>query len=132
MPEGFLSSEEYDEQAHKLYNDGDYEGALEMLMGAACSAQSIRDKTNCRLLMAKICLRAGKANLALPIAEEINELVNSLSLDKWESPIWVAEVTDTLYQCMSASDDFDEYKAKELLTKICTTDITKAMQYSSD
>ena len=31
MPEGFLSSEEYDEAAHKLYNDGDYEGALEML-----------------------------------------------------------------------------------------------------
>jgi Flp pilus assembly protein TadD len=31
MPERFLSSEEYDEQAHKLYNDGDYEGALEML-----------------------------------------------------------------------------------------------------
>ena len=31
MPEGFLSSEEYDEQAHQLYNDGDYEGALEML-----------------------------------------------------------------------------------------------------
>jgi Flp pilus assembly protein TadD len=31
MPDGFLSSEEYDEQAHKLYNDGDYDGALEML-----------------------------------------------------------------------------------------------------
>jgi Flp pilus assembly protein TadD len=31
MAERFLSSEEYDEQAHKLYNDGDYEGALEML-----------------------------------------------------------------------------------------------------
>ena len=31
MPEGFLSSEEYDEQAHQLYNQGDYEGALEML-----------------------------------------------------------------------------------------------------
>ncbi len=31
MPERFLSSEEYDEQAHKLYNDGDYDGALEML-----------------------------------------------------------------------------------------------------
>ena len=27
----FLSSEEYDEQAHKLYNDGDFDGALEML-----------------------------------------------------------------------------------------------------
>ncbi len=31
MPERFLSSEEYDEEAHKLYNDGDYDGALELL-----------------------------------------------------------------------------------------------------
>jgi Flp pilus assembly protein TadD len=31
MPERFLSSEEYDEQAHRLYNEGDYDGALEML-----------------------------------------------------------------------------------------------------
>ena len=31
MPERFLSSEEYDEQAHKLYNDGDYDGALKIL-----------------------------------------------------------------------------------------------------
>lgn len=31
MPEGFLSSEEYDEQAHRLYDVGDYDGALEML-----------------------------------------------------------------------------------------------------
>ena len=31
MPDRFLSSEEYDEQAHKLYNDGDYDGALKML-----------------------------------------------------------------------------------------------------
>lgn len=31
MPDRFLSSEEYDEQAHKLYDDGDYDGALEML-----------------------------------------------------------------------------------------------------
>ena len=31
MPERFLNPDEYDEQAHDLYNDGDYEGALEML-----------------------------------------------------------------------------------------------------
>ncbi|WP_405283507.1 tetratricopeptide repeat protein [Gaopeijia maritima] len=31
MTEGFLSSEEYDEQAHRLYDVGDYDGALEML-----------------------------------------------------------------------------------------------------
>lgn len=31
MSEAFLSSEEYDEQAHRLYDIGDYDGALEML-----------------------------------------------------------------------------------------------------
>ena len=31
MTERLLSSEEYDERAHELHNDGDYEGALEML-----------------------------------------------------------------------------------------------------
>ena len=31
MADRFLSSEEYDEQAHQLYNSGDYEGALQML-----------------------------------------------------------------------------------------------------
>ena len=29
MPERFLGSEEYDEQAHKLYSDGNYDGALQ-------------------------------------------------------------------------------------------------------
>ncbi len=31
MPPRFLSPEEYDEQAHRLYNEGDYDGALEIL-----------------------------------------------------------------------------------------------------
>lgn len=31
MPTPFLSSEDYDERAHRLYNDGDYEAALEIL-----------------------------------------------------------------------------------------------------
>lgn len=31
MAEPFLSSEEYDERAHQLYNDGDYDGALAVL-----------------------------------------------------------------------------------------------------
>lgn len=31
MPTSFLSSEEYDERAHQLYNDGDYDGALAVL-----------------------------------------------------------------------------------------------------
>ena len=32
MPDPFLSSEEYDDKAHRLYVEGDYDGALAMLM----------------------------------------------------------------------------------------------------
>lgn len=31
MPQEFLSSEEYDEQAHRLYDNGDFDGALDVL-----------------------------------------------------------------------------------------------------
>lgn len=31
MPSPFLSSEEYDERAHQLYNEGNYDDALSML-----------------------------------------------------------------------------------------------------
>ena len=31
MPSPFLSSEEYDERAHQLYNEGNYDAALDVL-----------------------------------------------------------------------------------------------------
>ena len=103
--------------------------ALEQLLGAACSAQSLREKTNFRLLTAKLCLEADRPDLARPIAEELHTLIGELGLERWESPIWVAEVLDTLYQCLivDGAADEDLYRASELLTKICTLDVTKAM-----
>jgi len=107
--------------------------ALEQLLGASCSAQSIREKTNFRLLMARLCLRASRADLARPIMEEINTLIDELGLVRWESPIWIAEALGTLYQCLTAegSSDDDQYRAGDILTRLCTLDVTKAMEYSN-
>ncbi len=107
--------------------------ALEQLLGASCSAQSIREKTNFRLLMARLCLKASRPDLARPIVEELNTLIEELGLDRWESPIWIAEALGTLYQCLTAqgSSDDDQYRAQEILTRLCTLDVTKAMEYSS-
>jgi len=106
--------------------------ALEQLLGASCSAQSIREKTNYRLLTAKLCLEAERPDLARPIAEELNTMIGELQLDRWESPIWIAEVLDTLYQCLTAEGAADEdlYQARDLLTKICTLDVTRAMEHN--
>lgn len=121
------------QSALKKMKETDLENALDFLLGAACSAQSIREKTNCRLLIVKLCIRAGKAQIAKPIAEEIHTLMDELQLARWESPAWVAEVIDSLYQCLTAPDatEDDIYRAQnELRKKICTIDVTKALKYS--
>ncbi|MCD4721628.1 MAG: type VI secretion system protein TssA [Desulfobacula sp.] len=107
--------------------------ALEQLLGASCSAQSIREKTNFRLLMARLCLKAGRPDLARPIMEELNTLIDELALERWESPIWIAEALGTLYQCLTAegASGGDQDRANEILTRLCTLDVTKAMEYSN-
>ena len=120
----------WDEALARLKNSG-IKTALEYLLGASCSAQSVRETSNFRLLTAKLCLKAGRADLARPIVERINTLVEELELVKWESPIWIADVLDTLYQCLTTEDaSEDDYtRAAELLIKICTLDVTKAMEH---
>jgi type VI secretion system protein ImpA len=107
--------------------------AVESLLGAACSAQSPREETNYHILIAKLCLQANRTDLAYPLAEHIYAQMEELQLERWESPIWIAEVLDILYRCLiadGASDD-DQHRAKDILKKICTKDITKAMKLKS-
>jgi len=68
------------------------------------------------------------------VIEELHALIEQLGLEQWESPLWIAEILDAYYECLtaegaSASDD-DLFKANsELFQKLCTKDITKAMKY---
>ncbi len=107
--------------------------ALEQLLGASCTAQSVREETNFRLLMAKLCLKAGRHDLARPIAEKLNTMMEELQLSRWESPIWIAEVLDILIQCLTyeGAPDDDIYRSRELLMRLCTLDVTKAMEHMS-
>ena len=101
--------------------------ALEQLMGAAYTATSPRQKSRYRLLMARLCLKADRPDLARPLIEELNSLLEELNLVRWESPIWIAEVLDTLRQCIVTVEP-DSDRAYELLKRICTLDVTKALR----
>lgn len=106
--------------------------ALGKLLDASCRAPSVRQKNRYRLLMAKTCLRAGRADLARPIVEELHALIEELNLEQWESPLWIAEILDAYYKCLTAegSSDEDLYKANnELFQRLCTKDITRAITY---
>ena len=106
--------------------------ALTKLLNAASSATSIRQKSRYRLLIVRLCLRAGKPQLARPVIEELHTLIEELNLEQWESPMWIAEVLDAYYQVLTAEGTSDEDYNKanyELYPRICTKDITKAMKY---
>jgi type VI secretion system protein ImpA len=121
------------QEAQAILKTSGINSAVELLLGAACSSQSPREETNYHILIAKLCLQANRTDLANPLAEHIYAQMEELQLERWESPIWIAEVLDILYRCLiadGASDD-DRDRAKEILKKICTKDITKAMKLKS-
>ena len=119
------------DSALNILKVGDIKKALGQLLSAACAAPSVRERHRYRLLMAKLCLKAGRPDLARPIVEELHVFINELNLERWESPLWIAEVLDALYQCLTSGEPMDDdmQRARELFRKLCTTDVTKAMIY---
>jgi type VI secretion system protein ImpA len=119
------------ESALKMLKASGINKALGLLLEASCSSPSVRQRDRFRLLMAKICLKAGRPDLARPIAEKLHASIEELQLERWESPIWIAEVIDALYRCLTAGepDDEDLARANELFQRLCTSDVTKAIGY---
>lgn len=117
------------EDSLKKLRDGGIKKALDQLYTASCSMPSIREKNRFRLLMAKLCLKAERPDIARPIVEELYALIGELQLTRWESPMWIAEVLTALYQCLTSGTptDDDLQRSREIFKNICTTDITKAI-----
>jgi type VI secretion system protein ImpA len=130
--EVFLEKAVWEEALQGMKSSG-LKQTLGQLLSAANSAPSVRERNRYRLLMARLCLTAGKPELARPIAEELHALIEELHLERWESPLWIAEVLDALYQCLTQGEpsDDDIIRAKGLFQRLCVTDITKALTYKS-
>ncbi len=118
-------------QALQALNSSGIRIALGQILAASCSAPSVREQNRYRLLMAKLCLEAKRPDLARPIVEQLHAVIEELHLERWESPIWIAEVLDAYYQCLMAGEPSDEdaERAKALFQRLCTTDVTKAIAY---
>lgn len=103
--------------------------ALNLLLAAAGSQPSERGRSRYRFLVAKLCLRAGRPDLAKPIVEQLYAMITEFHLENWESPYWIAEIMESLYQCLVSAEyaDEDPARAQELFRKICTMDVTKAL-----
>jgi type VI secretion system protein ImpA len=135
MPSGTLTDSEPHEQAlwqkaNEMLNASGIKAALQQLFVASNTAPSVRERNRYRLLMARLCLKADRTDLARPILEELHTLIEELNLERWESPNWIADVFEALYKCLKEGDGTeDPTRVDELFRKMCTLDVTKAMIY---
>jgi type VI secretion system protein ImpA len=135
MPSGTLSDSAAHEnvlwqKANELLNTSGIKAGLQQLLVASTTAPSVRQRNRYRLLMARLCLKADRPDLAKPILEELYALIEELNLERWESPNWIANVLEALYKCLTVGDaNEDPSRAEELFRKMCTLDVTKAMLY---
>jgi len=119
------------EAALKMTSEGGFREALNRLLSFSNSQPSERGRNRYRFLVAKLCLQAERPDLALPIVEQLHATITELQLERWESPLWIAEVLEALYQCLMSGEPGDENCARgnELFRRICTLDVTKALAY---
>jgi type VI secretion system protein ImpA len=119
------------DEAHRILESGRFKEALDVLLGASHHAPSERERNRFRLLMVQLCLKAGRPDVARPIIEALNTLIDELHLEQWESPLWIAEVLEAYYNCLQGDDspDDDVAKSGELFNRICGLDATKAIAF---
>lgn len=116
-------------EAVRITQVGSLKDALNLLLAAAGSQPSERGRSRYRFLVAKLCLRAGRPDLAKPIVEQLYGMITEFHLENWESPTWIAEIMESLYQCLISAEfaNDDPARAEELFRVICTMDVTKAL-----
>ncbi len=119
------------EEALGILEDGGFKSALDRLLSICNSQPSERGRSRYSLLVAKLCLKAARPDLARPIMEQLHTRITDLQLEKWESPLWIAEVLDALYQCLMSGEpsDDDMARAGDLFRRICTFNVTQALNY---
>lgn len=117
------------QRAVQKLGQGRLKEAMDQMLSAAALAPSTREKNRYLLLLAKLCLKAERVDLARPIAEELHNKVETLNLGQWEHPCWIAEVVETLYRCLAAVDEGGTDRARELFQKLCLLNVTKAAAY---
>ena len=119
------------EEALRRTAEGRFREALDWLLSISNSQPSERGRNRYRFMVAKLCLRAERPDLALPIVEQLHATIAELQLERWESPLWIAEVLEALYQCLMSGEPADENisRGNELFKRICTMDVTKAIVY---
>ena len=103
---------------------------IEMLMGALAREKTARARFLRRTQVSRMMVEAGLETIAVPILEELLELVERHNLAEWESGELVAEPMALLHRCMDkvpAEVVKGPHTQASLYPRICSLDPLQAM-----
>jgi type VI secretion system protein ImpA len=114
------------ERARELGRVGKPERAVELLMAEAAQERSARGRFLRRTQAAALLVESGKETVALPILEQISDLIDQHTLEGWEEAGTIAEPLGLLYRCRIAEGN--GAAAYALYERICRLDPMLALR----
>ena len=99
--------------------------ATQLVLKRFASLSSKRDRFRCRLALAKLCLEGGRADLAVPQLESLDEEARKLGVEEWEPEV-AAELARALWTCYRTSPTPE--RAEAHFARLCRLDPAAAIQ----
>jgi len=111
-------------EARKMVARKNFPEAAALLQKESRTAVNRRDRFLGRLYLAKLCAEAGRADLALPQLEGLDEEGRKFALEEWE-PSLALEIARELWRCHKGSATPE--KAVEYYGRLCRLDLGAAL-----
>ncbi len=120
-------------EAHRLFSNGELNKGLALFTNGIARESRQRRQFLWKLEMARLCVDAGKPQLALPLLTLLDEQIRRFSLEEWEPELSLA-VVQQLFKCrqklaaaMSERPPDVERQLGELYQRICRIDVNAAL-----
>jgi type VI secretion system protein VasJ len=128
--EGFAAALQ---DAKKLVRQKKFGEAIGLLEKGAQRAERLDDRVAWKLEVARLCMNAGRDEMALAQLEALDEELRGSTIDQWDPPL-CAEVLKALLLCrrkVAAATEpgpAEVARARELMGRLCRVDLMAALE----
>jgi type VI secretion system protein VasJ len=132
-PRGGEGFPEAQKEARKLGRGGKLAQALKRLTEGAQRAERLEDRATWKLEAARVCMQAGRFEMALAQLESLDDELRRATIEDWD-PAFCAEILRDLLRCrqqVAQSADFppaELARSRELMGRLVRLDVVSALE----
>ena len=120
-------------EARKLARSNKLGPALKLLADGRLKAERLEDRVMWKLEAARLCMQAGRSEMALAQLEALDDELRRSTIEDWD-PALCAEILRDLLRCrqlVAQSADFapsEQARSRELMGRLCRLDVVSALE----